>query len=85
MSELERKKGITSENDFNSEINFCPNFGQIILAEITGETSLRECAIRHHKKAAGTEAPEAEAVYGALGIPFVSLVLGLNQYFSKQH
>jgi len=30
-------------------------------------------------------APEAEAVYGALGIPFVSLVYGLNQYFSKQH
>ena len=30
-------------------------------------------------------APEAEAVYGALGIPFVSLVYGLNEYFSKQH
>jgi nicotinamidase-related amidase len=30
-------------------------------------------------------APEAEAVYGALGMPFVSLVYGLNQYFSKQH
>jgi hypothetical protein len=30
-------------------------------------------------------APEAGAVYGALGIPFVSLVNGLNQYFSRQH
>ena len=30
-------------------------------------------------------APEAEAVYGALGMPFVSLVYGLNQYFSKPH
>jgi len=30
-------------------------------------------------------APEAEAVYGALNMPFASLVLGLGQYFSKQH
>ncbi|SDS05290.1 isochorismatase family protein [Opitutus sp. GAS368] len=30
-------------------------------------------------------APEAEAVYGALGMPFAGLVLGLGQYFSKQH
>jgi len=30
-------------------------------------------------------APEAEAVYNALGMPFVSLVYGLNQYFSQQH
>ena len=31
---------------------------------------------------ADNAAPEAEAVYGALGLPFASLVYGLNQYFS---
>ncbi len=30
-------------------------------------------------------APEAESVYGALGIPFVGLVLVLSRYFSRQH
>jgi hypothetical protein len=29
-------------------------------------------------------APEAETVYGALGMPFVGLVYGLNQYFSHK-
>jgi nicotinamidase-related amidase len=33
---------------------------------------------------ADNAAPEAEAVYGALGMPFVSLVYGLNQYFSHK-
>lgn len=33
---------------------------------------------------ADNAAPEAEAVYGALGMPFASLVYGLNQYFSHQ-
>jgi hypothetical protein len=28
-------------------------------------------------------APEAEAVYGALGMPFSGLVFGLRQYFSR--
>jgi nicotinamidase-related amidase len=31
---------------------------------------------------ADNAAPEAEAVYGALGMPFSSLVFGLRQYFS---
>jgi nicotinamidase-related amidase len=32
---------------------------------------------------ADNAAPEAEAVYGALGIPFSTLVFGLKQYYSK--
>jgi len=32
---------------------------------------------------ADNAAPEAEAVYGALGMPFSALVFGLKQYFSK--
>ena len=32
---------------------------------------------------ADNAAPEAEAVYGALGMPFSSLVFGLRQYFSQ--
>jgi hypothetical protein len=32
---------------------------------------------------ADNEAPEAEAVYGALGMPFSGLVFGLRQYFSR--
>jgi len=32
---------------------------------------------------ANNAAPEAEAVYGALGMPFSSLVFGLRQYFSR--
>jgi len=32
---------------------------------------------------ADNAAPEAEAVYAALGIPFVSLVFGLRQYYSR--
>src|ERR1700756_923201 len=32
---------------------------------------------------AGNGAPEAEAVYGALGMPFSGLVFGLRQYFSR--
>jgi hypothetical protein len=28
-------------------------------------------------------APEAEAVYGALGMPFSALVFGLRQYYSQ--
>src|SRR5207247_10787324 len=32
---------------------------------------------------ADNAAPEAEAVYGALGMPFSSLVFGLRQYFSR--
>jgi len=32
---------------------------------------------------ADNAAPEAEAVYGALGMPFGALVFGLKQYFSK--
>jgi nicotinamidase-related amidase len=32
---------------------------------------------------ADNAAPEAEAVYGALGIPFSTLVFGLKQYFSQ--
>jgi hypothetical protein len=31
---------------------------------------------------ANTAAPEAEAVYAALGIPFSTLVFGLRQYYS---
>ncbi len=33
---------------------------------------------------ADNAAPEAEVVYAALGMPFVSLVYGLNQYFSHK-
>ena len=33
---------------------------------------------------ADNAAPEAEAVYGALGMPFSSLVFGLKQYFSQR-
>jgi hypothetical protein len=33
---------------------------------------------------ADNAAPEAEAVYGALGIPFSVLVFGLKQYFSRK-
>jgi len=33
---------------------------------------------------ADNAAPEAEVVYGALGMPFASLVYGLNQYFSHK-
>ena len=33
---------------------------------------------------ADNAAPEAEAVYDALGMPFVSLIYGLNQYFSHK-
>lgn len=33
---------------------------------------------------ADNAAPEAEAVYAALGIPFAGLVYGLNQYFSRR-
>jgi nicotinamidase-related amidase len=32
---------------------------------------------------ADNAAPEAEAVYGALGIPFSTLVFGLKQYYSR--
>ena len=32
---------------------------------------------------ADNAAPEAEAVYGALGMPFSGLVFGLKQYFSR--
>src|ERR1700722_7980399 len=32
---------------------------------------------------ADNAAPEAEAVYGALGMPFSGLVFGLRQYFSR--
>jgi len=32
---------------------------------------------------ADNAAPEAEAVYGALGMPFSTLVFGLRQYFSR--
>ena len=32
---------------------------------------------------ADNSAPEAEAVYGALGMPFSNLVFGLRQYFSR--
>lgn len=32
---------------------------------------------------ADNAAPEAEAVYGALGMPFSSLVFGLKQYFAR--
>ena len=32
---------------------------------------------------ADNAAPEAEAVYGALGIPFSVLVFGLRQYYSQ--
>ena len=32
---------------------------------------------------ADNAAPEAEAVYGALGIPFSTLVFGLRQYYSQ--
>src|SRR5260370_8596333 len=32
---------------------------------------------------ADNAAPEAEAVYGALGMPFTTLVFGLSQYFSQ--
>jgi hypothetical protein len=32
---------------------------------------------------ADNAAPEAEAVYSALGMPFIELVFGLRQYFSR--
>jgi len=32
---------------------------------------------------ADNAAPEAEAVYGALGMPFSTLVFGLKQYYSQ--
>ena len=32
---------------------------------------------------ADNASPEAEAVYGALGMPFSNLVFGLRQYFSR--
>jgi hypothetical protein len=32
---------------------------------------------------ADNAAPEAEAVYSALGMPFSGLVFGLRQYFSR--